>query len=126
MVERSGIEKLEAYLANEIIPIKRQLLAKAVTSEIGAMMVASHRSCTQKLEANQAQLNELGQLAGKSRELTQKLWQKVSEEKDAYNNALSEYKVQRTTFNQKRNALLDVFNPTKLDIVCSRSLAGDQ
>jgi Dynamin family len=122
LVERSGIEKLEAYLANEIIPIKRQLLAKAVTSEIGAMMVASHRSCTQKLEANQAQLNELGQLAGKSRELTQKLWQKVSEEKDAYNNALSEYKVQRTTFNQKRNALLDVFNPTKLDIVCSRSL----
>ncbi|MBL8522254.1 MAG: dynamin family protein [Betaproteobacteria bacterium] len=122
MVQRSGIEKLEAYLANEIIPIKRQLLAKAVTSEIGAMMVASHRSCTQKLEANQAQLNELGQLAGKSRELTQKLWQKVSEEKEAYNNALSEYKVQRTTFNQKRNALLDVFNPTKLDIVCSRSL----
>lgn len=122
LVERSGIEKLEAYLANEIIPIKRQLLAKAVTSEIGAMMVASHRSCTQKLEANQAQLNELAQLAGKSRELTQKLWQKVSEEKDAYNNALSEYKVQRTTFNQKRNALLDVFNPTKLDIVCSRSL----
>ncbi len=122
LVARSGIEKLEAYLANEIIPIKRQLLAKAVTSEIGAMMVASHRSCTQKLEANQAQLNELGQLAGKSRELTQKLWQKVSEEKDAYNTALSEYKVQRTAFNQKRNALLDVFNPTKLDIVCSRSL----
>lgn len=122
LVERSGIERLEAYLANEIIPIKRQLLAKAVTSEIGAMMVASHRSCQQKLEANQAQLNELAQLSGKSRELTMKLWQKVSQEKEAYNAALTEYKVQRTAFNQKRNALLDVFNPTKLDIVCSRSL----
>ncbi len=122
MVERSGIGRLESYLANEIIPIKRQLLAKAVTNEIGAMMVASHRSCTQKLEANQLQLNELASLAGKSRELTMKLWQKVSEEKEAYNNALTEYKVQRTAFNQKRNALMDVFNPTKLDVVCSRSL----
>ena len=122
MVERSGIEKLEAYLANEIIPVKRQLLAKAVTSEIGAMMVASHRSCNQKLEANQAQLTELGTLSGKSRELTMKLWQKVSAEKEAYNEALTEYKIQRTSFNQKRNALLDVFNPTKLDIICSRSL----
>ncbi|MEP7157532.1 MAG: dynamin family protein [Betaproteobacteria bacterium] len=122
MVERSGIEKLEAYLANEIVPVKRQLLAKAVTSEIGAMMVASHRSCNQKLEANQAQLNELGALSGKSRDLTMKLWQKVSAEKEAYNDALTEYKLQRTSFNQKRNALLDVFNPTKLDIICSRSL----
>ena len=122
MVERSGIEKLEAYLANEIIPIKRQLLAKAVTSEIGSMMVASHRSCTQKLEANQAQLNELAALSGKSRDLTMKIWQKVSAEKEAYNDALTEYKAQRTAFNQKRNALLDVFNPTKLDIICSRSL----
>lgn len=121
MVERSGIEKLEAYLANEIIPIKRQLLAKAVTSEIGAMMIASHRSCAKKLEANQAQLQELAALSGKSRELTIQLWKKVSAEKEAYNEALTEYKIQRTAFNQKRNALLDVFNPTKLDVLCSRS-----
>ncbi len=121
MVERSGIEKLEAYLANEIIPIKRQLLAKAVTSEIGAMMVASHRSCAKKLEANQTQLKELAALSGKSRELTMQLWKRVSAEKEAYNEALTEYKVQRTAFNQKRNALLDVFNPTKLDVLCSRS-----
>jgi hypothetical protein len=98
------------------------LLAKAVTNEIGAMMVASHRSCGKKLEANQAQLNELAELSGKSRELTMKLWQKVSEEKEAYNAALTEYKAQRTAFNQKRNALMDVFNPTRLDVVCSKSL----
>lgn len=122
MVDRSGIEKLEAYLATEIVPIKRQLLAKAVTSEIGAMMVASHRSSGQRLEANQAQLTELGDLAGKSRDLTMKLWQKVSEEKEAYNAALTEYKIQRTSFNQKRNSLMDVYNPTRLDVICSKSL----
>ncbi len=122
MVERSGIKRLEAFLANEIIPIKRQLLAKSVTSEIGMMMTSSHRSCTQKLESNRTQLNELAQLQGKSREVTMKLWQKVNQEKEAYNAALTEYKIQRTSFNQKRNTLLDLFNPTKLDGLCSRSL----
>jgi plasmid stability protein len=122
MVERSGIERLEAYLANEIIPTKRQILAKAVTSEIGAMMTASHRSATQKLEANRAQLTELSQLAGKSRDLTMKLWQTVSAEKEAYTAALAEYKAQKISFNQKRTALIDAFNPAKLDMVCSKSL----
>ena len=122
MVERSGIKRLEAYLANEIVPIKRQLLAKSVTSEIGTMMAASHRSCVQKLEANRTQLNELAQLQGKSREVTLKLWQKVSQEKEAYNTALNEYKVQRGSFNKKRNDLLDLFNPTKLDVLCATSL----
>jgi len=122
MVDRSGIKRLETYLANEIIPIKRQLLAKSVTSEIGTMMVSSHRSCTQKLESNRVQLIELAQLQGKSREVTVKLWQRISQEKEAYNAALAEYKVQRASFNQKRNALLDLFNPTKLDVMCARSL----
>ena len=122
MVERSGIKRLEAFLANEIIPIKRQLLAKSVTSEIGMMMTSSHRSCTQKLESNRAQLNELVQLQGKSREVTMKLWQKVNQEKEAYNAALAEYKIQRAAFNAKRNALIDAFNPTKLDLACARSM----
>jgi hypothetical protein len=122
MVARSGIEQLEQYLANEIIPTKRQLLAKAVTNEIGTMMIASHRSCAQKLEANKAQIAELSQLAGKSRDLTMKLWQQVNAEKDAYTAAVGEYKHQRAIFNQKRNALTDALNPSKLDVVCSTSL----
>ena len=122
MVERSGIKRLEAYLANEIIPIKRQLLAKSVMSEIGTMMVTSHRSCNQKLLSNRSQLHELVQLQGKSRDVTMKLWQKISQQKDAYTAALTEYKTQRMSFNHKRDALLDLFNPTKLDALCSRSL----
>ena len=121
-VERSGIERLESYLASEIIPIKRLLLAKAVTSEIGSMMTASHKSAVGKYEQIHMQLKELGDLQGKSRDLVTKLWQKVSQEKEAYNAALTEYKVQRATFNQKRNAVLDAFNPTRLDILCAKSM----
>jgi Dynamin family len=122
MVSRSGIERLEQYLANEIIPVKRQLLAKSVSMEIGGMMTTSHQSCTQKLAANVKQVEELNSLAGKGRHLVSKMWQQVSVEKEAYNAALAEYKIQRAAFNAKRNALIDAFNPAKLDIACARSM----
>jgi hypothetical protein len=77
MVSRSGIERLEQYLANEIIPVKRQLLAKSVSMEIGGMMTTSHQSCTQKLAANVKQVEELNSLAGKGRHLVSKMWQQA-------------------------------------------------
>ncbi len=122
MIRRSGIEKLERYLADEIIPIKRQLLGKAVMNEIGSMMMASRMSIMQRLEGNSASLKELQSLQGKGRDLLVKLWAKITEEKTAYNAALAEYKVNKVHFNQKRNALIDMLNPTKLDILCTRSL----
>lgn len=121
MVEKSGIAALEDYLAKEIIPIKRQLLAQSVTNEIGGMMTASHQSSVKQLAANEAQLAEMTGLVGKSRDLTAKLLQKASEEKDAYNAALGEYKTQRTIFSQKRTALLLKLNVGELDLLCARA-----
>ncbi len=120
-VDHSGIARLERYLASEIIPIKRQLLAKAVTNEIGTMMLASHKSVVGKYENLQTQLQELSGLHGRSKDLVAKLWQKVSQEKEAYNAALTEYKAQRTIFNHKKNLVLDAFNPTRLDVLCAKS-----
>jgi len=122
LIKRSGIERLERYLSDEIIPIKRQLLAKAVMNEIGAMMMTSRMSVMQRLEINQKSIGELASLQGKSRDLIMKLWTRISEEKAAYNAALAEYKVNKLQFNQKRGALLDMLNPAKLDILCTTSL----
>ncbi len=122
VIARSGIAQLEHYLANDVLPVKRQLLARAVAHEIGAMMKNSHHSCQQNLQAINAQLLELNQLSGKSRDLVTKLWQEVKVEKDSYDQALREYKTQRATFNTQRNALMDEFHPSKVDDVCARSL----
>lgn len=124
LVRRSGIEALERYLAEEIIPIKRQLLAKAVTSELGTMMAASKVTLSQKLSANQHAISELASVQGKSRDLVMKLWAAISEEKEAYNAALAEYKVNKQQFNQRRIALLDMLNPMKMDALCAKSRQG--
>lgn len=122
LVERSGIGKLERFLADEIVPMKRQILCKAVVGEIGGMMASSRASIAKKQAANQADIAQLQGLVGKSREVVIKLWSKITTEKNAYNAALAEYKVNYAQFSAKRSALTDLINVTRLDQLLAQSV----
>ncbi len=121
MVDKSGIVKLETYLAEQVVPMKRQILCKAVQSEIGGMMLSSRALVAKKQQANQGEINELNGLVGKSREVVQKLWATITAEKNAYNAALAEYKVNHNQFSAKKAALLELLNPQKLDQALAKS-----
>ena len=121
LVKRSGIESLEKFLAEEVVPMKRQILCKAVVNEIGGMMMSSRASVGKKQQANQAEVAELNGLQGKSREFVTKLWAKITAEKNAYNAALTEYKVNHNQFSAKKAALLDLLNTQRLDAALAKS-----
>ena len=121
LIRKSGIEALEGYLAREIVPMRRQILCKAVMNEIGAMMLSSRASVAHKQQANVAAMAEMQGLVGKSRDVVTKLWAKIIAEKNAYNAALAEYKVNQSTFNAKRSALMDMLNAAKLDQMLASS-----
>ncbi|HST01158.1 MAG TPA: hypothetical protein VLJ84_05820, partial [Usitatibacter sp.] len=121
LVQRSGIDALEKYLAEQVVPLKRQILCKAVVNEIGGMMMSSRASVGKKQQANQAEVAELNGLQGKSREFVTKLWAKITAEKNAYNAALAEYKVNHSQFSAKKAALLDLLNSQKLDATLAKS-----
>ena len=117
LVKKSGIDRLEKFMADEIVPMKRQILCKAVVNEIGGMMNSSRASIAKKQQANQAEIGELNGLVGKSKQVVQALWAKITAEKNAYNAALAEYKVNHHQFSAKKTALIDMLNPQKLDAV---------
>jgi hypothetical protein len=119
LLEKSGMMALERYLAEEIVPMKRQILCKAVVNEIGGMMISSRASVAKRQESNRAEMGELSGLQGKSREVVQKIWGKITSEKNAYNAALAEYKVNHGQFQGKRAALVDLLNAQKLDVMLS-------
>jgi len=79
------------------------------------MMNSSRASIAKRQQANAAEIVELNGLVGKSREVVTKLWGKITEEKNAYNAALAEYKVNSAQFNHKRTALMDQLNTQRLD-----------
>src|SRR5205085_915749 len=121
LVKKSGIQNLERFLAEEIVPMKRTILCRAVTGEIGGMMMSSRALVAKKQEANQAEVGDLQGMVGKSRAVVQQLWVKITAEKNAYNAALAEYKVNHAQFSAKKTALLELLNPQKLDQALARS-----
>jgi hypothetical protein len=121
LVKKSGIDVLEKFMADEIVPMKRQILCKAVVNEIGGMMNSSRASIAKRQQANQAEIGELNGLVGKSKQVVQALWAKITAEKNAYNAALAEYKVNHQQFSAKKAALVDLLNPQKLDLVLANS-----
>jgi hypothetical protein len=121
LVQKSGIEKLERFLAEQIVPMKRQILCRAVVGEIGGMMKSSQLQISKKQDANEAEIVEIAGLQGKSREMITALWQKITAEKNAYNAALAQYKVNSANFNNKKTALMDLLNPQKLDAALAES-----
>lgn len=126
LVRRSGIESLERYLADEIVPMKRQILCRAVVGEIGGMMASSRAQLATKQKGNQDQIAELNGLVGKSRDVVAKLWAKITAEKHAYNAALAEYKVNFTQFSARRTVLQQLLNTTRLDAALARSAQAIQ
>jgi hypothetical protein len=121
LVRKSGIDELERFLADEIVPMRRQILCQAVVSEIGGMMASSRASLATRQKANQAEIAELNGLVGKSRDVVTKLWGRITSEKNAYNAALAEYKVQQGQFNARRAALMELLNPATLDAMLARN-----
>jgi hypothetical protein len=121
MVHRSGIVALESYLAEQVVPMKRQILCKAVVNEIGGMMSSSRALVNKKQQANLSEIAELNGLVGKSRDVVTKLWAKITAEKNSYNAALAEYKVNHAQFSAKKSALLDMLNSQKLDAALAKS-----
>ena len=121
LIRKSGIEALEKFLAEEVVPMKRQILCKAVVNEIGGMMMSSRASVAKRQQANQTEVGELNGLVGKSREVVTKLWARITAEKNAYNAALAEYKVNHGQFSTKKAALMDMLNPAKLDAMLAKN-----
>src|SRR5258706_15888323 len=98
LVKRSGIDVLEKCLADEIVPMKRQILCKAVVNEIGGMMMSSRALGGKKQQANGGEIGELNGPVGKSPEVVTKPWAKINSEKNAYNAALAEHKGHHAAF----------------------------
>ncbi|HXS53240.1 MAG TPA: dynamin family protein [Usitatibacter sp.] len=121
LLDRSGIQALERYLAEDVVPMKRQILCRAVVAEIGGMMASSRASVAKKQQANQAEIGELTGLVGKSRDVVTKLWGRITSEKNAYNAALAEFKVNQQQFGARRTAIMEMLNPQKLDAMLGSS-----
>jgi len=122
LLARSRIEVLERLLAEEIIPSKQQILRAAVSREIGNMLETSLQSATTQLASTHSELQEMGKLSGKNRELAKLLLAKLEQDKGNYLRHMESFKRSSSIVLKQGHVLVGTLSDDRLDEMMNRSL----
>jgi len=122
LLARSRIEVLERLLAEEIIPSKQQILRAAVSREIGNMLETSLQSATTQLASTHGELQEMGKLSGKNRELAKLLLTKLEQDKGHYLRHMESFKRSSSVVLKQGHVLVGTLSDDRLDEMMNRSL----
>ncbi|MBA2350859.1 MAG: dynamin family protein [Burkholderiales bacterium] len=106
LYQKSGIEKLERFLANEIIPARRQILFDSASREICAMLRVSRESVKAGIAANREESGELAGLSGKNRGIVTALLNKLEADRANHLQTVETFKSTRQVVMKQGNALL--------------------
>ncbi len=121
LLRKSGIERLEQVLAHQIIPERQQILRASVTREIGAMVLAAHGSVRQQIAAVRLEQKELSSLAGKNKEVIQKMLTLLDQDKRAYDETVKAFNVTRGVITQQGRMLLANLALERLDDILEKA-----
>jgi hypothetical protein len=121
LLRKSGIERLEQILANEIIPLRQEILRASVTKEIGTLVLSSYKSVHQQLVAVRHEHKELSSLSGKNKEVIHKMLNKLHEDKLVYEETVRAFNVTRGVITQQGRILLNNLSLERLDQILEKA-----
>lgn len=123
LLAKSGIEKVEQALAQNVIGSKHVILRNTILTETGNMVKASRKTIQQRVTASKAQLQELDALRGKNREVVQKLLDKVGADRRVYEESVRTYTQSNQKVMQMGDVLMEQLSLSSLDQMLDKSRA---
>ena len=121
LLAKSGIERLEQLLANNIIPQRREILRKSVTQEIGTMVLTAYNSVRSQLAAVRHEQNELLSLSGKNKEVIHKMLTMLDQDRNAYDQTVKSFNVTRGVITQQGRMLINNLSIDRLDEILEKA-----
>ncbi len=121
LLKKSGIQRVEALLAEHVIPAKQAILRASVQQEIGTLVDASGKSVQNQLAAVRHELKELMSLTGKNRAVIKKLLDKVQADKMLYEQTVKSFNITRSVISQQGRALMASLDGDRLDEMLAKS-----
>lgn len=121
MLKKSGIERLERLIAEEIIPAKQQILRAAVSREVGGMVESSLESLISQRKSGVTELQEMAKLSGKNRDLATKLLAKFEDDKAKYGRHMESFKASLSTVTKQGEVLMGTMNDERLAEILAKS-----
>ena len=121
LLAKSGIERLEQILAQDIIPQRREILRNSVTHEIGALVLSAYNSVRSQLAATRHEQNELQSLSGKNREVIHKMLTLLDQDRNTYDQTVKSFNVTRGVITQQGRMLINNLSIERLDEILDKA-----
>lgn len=121
---RSGIESLEYLLAHQVIPARRDMLYRAVSGEITALLDESRQDLATRLKRGSDELIQMTQLSGKNRALIEQTRAALLQEKDRYDATAEQFRVTRAAVQAQGEQLLSQLSEASLDAILAAGRAA--
>lgn len=105
LLARSRIGELERALSDGLIPAKLDIVRDSSKVEVDDLVASVRNILNSRAKGLQEQLDELGQLRGKNRDVVEHMMDKVKDEKAQFERGLQRFQALRSVFSQQTNSL---------------------
>lgn len=127
LLQQSGLDKLEAYLCEEILPKRVSILRDNIVHEIDAVLSTSKAVFLTRMEQNVKQYGELKSLGGKNQEVIQHLMKKTREEQTLYLKNVESFKSSQGLLKRQARSIMESLSLNAVDRLISttrKSMVG--
>ena len=105
LLEKTRLPELEAALSQELIPCKQALVADSTRSVVQDVIVRSTELLETRLATIQDQVEELGNLRGKNRNVIEHMMVQANADKEQFERGLQQFNALRNVFASQVEAL---------------------
>ncbi len=115
LLEKSRMERLEDYLAKDVLQSRREIMQQTITQGVGHLISESLEVVTSETVQLRNQLDELQNLDTQNEDMTLQLMEETRVHQSGYLQSVDQFQASRRVFNMQVKRMLDVLAPKRVD-----------
>ncbi|MGH8550902.1 MAG: dynamin family protein [Methylococcales bacterium] len=121
LLQRSRLQALEAFLSNQVLNERQQLLSHSVSEGVGKMIRDSSRLVSNRLGDLANRREKLRRMGSENKEMTLQLMTEARDDQSRYLTNVENFQASRRVFLVQANQLVEALNPQKVDEIVKRT-----
>ncbi len=115
LLEKSRLQRLEHYLAQDVLQSRRQIMQQSITHGIGHLVSESLGVVRTEVAQLRQQLEELRNLDTKNEDMTAKLMEETRIQQSRYLQIVDSFQASKRVYAMQAKRMLDVLSPKRVD-----------
>ena len=121
LIQRSRIDEIEKYLAQDIIQQRQKILMDSIEKDIGFLVTESFNLVEHNYAKSSKQLAELKQLDFDNKEMIANLVKDTQQQQEIYLDNIAQFKQSREEFALQFSALTKALSPKRVELLIKAS-----